>query len=91
MNIQSFLSFLGVFLRSPKDEAALKLAGDISAVVEDWIKDPRIPGIEADVEAFLKLSAQGKAIAPTVAPAERSIAPAEHVGGHPSGTDRGEI
>lgn len=90
MNIQSFLSFLGIFLHSPKDEAGLKLAGDISAVVQDWIKDPRLPQIEADVEAYLKLAGEGSAQQPAAPPAEVPD-PDVDAGGRPSGSNRGGL
>jgi hypothetical protein len=86
MNLQTVANFLEIFLRSPQDRAALKIVTDLGAIVQDWLKDPRLPGVETDIKTYLAL------LPPAAAPApQQPTSSAPSSGGHPSGTDSGRL
>jgi hypothetical protein len=86
MNLQNITNFLEIFLRSPQDRAALKIVTDFGAIAQDWLKDPRLPGVEADIQAYLALLPPSSAT-----PAAQPETPPASSGGHPSGTNRGGL
>lgn len=79
--LQKFVGFIEWAIQNPEEKAALKIAGDIIAIAQGVMKDPRIAQAEADIGAYVKMLAPARA-APLAPAADVPEVQAPYAGQH---------